>query len=149
MPVAISRVIADAVRKEKAAERFYADAAAKAAEPGAREFLLRLAREEARHAELLSGRGVADFLASEPPASQDLRIVEFLERRSIGPKASFQDVLIFAIKREHASFSAYQALAEAANDDPVRKLFRRLAQEERTHRNRLETLYDEVVFVEN
>lgn len=149
MAVSIDRVVADAVRKEESAEKFYAKAAAEAEEPGARELLARLAREEARHAELLRGKGVQEFLASNPPATNDLRIAEFLEKRKVGTRASYQDVLIFAIKRENSSYRAYQALAEASSDEPVRKLFRRLAQEERTHRNKLEELYDDAIFVEN
>lgn len=149
MSVSISRVVMDAIRKEDAARLFYEKAAAAAAEPGARELLLRLAREEARHAELLRGKGVAEFLASNPPATNDLRIAEFLESRKVGAKASFQDVLIYAIKREDRSFRAYQALAEATSDEAARKLFRRLAQEERKHRNSLEELYDDVIFAEN
>jgi len=149
MSVSISRVITDAVRKEDAAKLFYEKAAAAAEEPGARELLLRLAREEARHAELLRGKGVAEFLAANPPATNDLRISEFLESRKVGAKASFQDVLIYAIKREDKSFRAYQALAESTSDEAARKLFRRLAQEERKHRNSLEELYDDVIFAEN
>ena len=149
MAVSIGRVVADAIRKEAAAEKFYAKASAEAEEPGARELLARLAREEARHAELLRGKGVQEFLDSAPPATNDLRIAEFLEKRKLGARASYQDVLIFAIKREDCSYRAYQALAQSCGEETARRLFRRLAQEERTHRNKLEELYDDAIFVEN
>lgn len=149
MAVSISRVIAEAIRKEESARKFYEKAAAEAEESAARQLLGRLAQEEARHAELLRGKGVEEFLGSNPPATSDLRIAEFLQKRGLGSRASFQDVLIFAIKREDGSFRAYQALAEACGDETGRKLFRRLAQEERAHRNKLEELYDDVIFVEN
>jgi len=53
------------------------------------------------------------------------------------------------MKREAASFESYRALAEATENRQTRRLFRRLAQEERLHRNRLERVYDDVIFAED
>ena len=149
MDVTLKRVIAEAIKKEVEAQRFYGRWARDAQHPAAREMLGFLAKEEAGHEALLRGKGVERFLKSQPPKIQDLRIAEFLAPQKIAPAASFQQVLIHAMKREDAAFWAYQALAEAAQSGRARELFRRLAQEERVHRNRLEELYDDVIFVED
>ena len=149
MKVALTRVIRNAIRKEQQARDLYIKAHKLAQDPATRTLLDSLAGEEASHAALLRGEGLQAFLASKPPPIQDLRITEFLVPRKLSPQATFQDVLIYAMKREAGSYWAYQALAESAEDGPTRRLFRRLAQEERLHRNRLERVYDDVIFAED
>ena len=149
MKVALAKVIKDAIRKEHQARDLYIKARKFAEDPATRTLLDSLAAEETGHAALLSGKGLTAFLASKPPPIEDLRITEFLVPRKLSAHAAFQDVLIYAMKREAASFWAYQALAEATGDGPTRRLFRRLAQEERLHRNRLERVYDDVIFAED
>ncbi len=149
MKAALGRVIRNAIRKEQQARNLYLRASKLAQDPATRTLLDSLAGEEASHAALLRGKGVQAFLASKPPPIQDLRITEFLVPRKLAAQATFQDVLVYAMKREAASYWAYQALAETAEDGPARRLFRRLAQEERLHRNRLERVYDDVIFAEN
>jgi len=149
MKVALARVIRNAIRKEQQARDLYVRAHKLARDPATRTLLESLAGEEATHAAILRGKGLAAFLASKPPPVEDLRITEFLVPRKLSPQATFQDVLVCAMKREAASYGAYQALAEAAEDGPTRRLFRRLAQEERLHRNRLERVYDDVIFAED
>ena len=131
------------------ARALYIKARKLAQDPVTKTLLDSLAGEEASHAALLSGKSLKTFLASKPPSIQDLRITEFLVPRKLSAQATFQDVLIYAMKREAASFWMYQALAEATEDGPARRLFRRLAQEERLHRNRLERVYDDVIFAED
>ena len=149
MSVPVKSILQTAIRKERSARAFYLKAARSTRDAASKKLLSDLADEEARHADILSGEGVKNFLASEPPAITDLRIEEFLTPKRVSPKASFQDVLIYAIKREAASYRAYQTLAEAAGDASTCRVFRRLANEERRHRNRLEKLYDDVIFREN
>jgi len=149
MKIALTRVIRNAIRKEQQARNLYIRARKLAQDPATRTLLDSLAGEEASHAALLRGNGLKAFLASKPPPIQDLRITEFLVPRTLSVQATFQEVLIYAMKREAGSYWAYQALAEAAEDGPTRRLFRRLAQEERLHRNRLERVYDDVIFAED
>ncbi|MGO8705650.1 MAG: ferritin family protein [Candidatus Brocadiia bacterium] len=149
MKAALTRVVRNAIRKEQQARNLYLRARKLAQDPATRTLLDSLAGEEASHAALLRGEGLKAFLASQPPPIQDLRITEFLVPRKLSSQATFQDVLVYAMKREAASYWAYQALAETAEDGPARRLFRRLAQEERLHRNRLERVYDDVIFAED
>jgi rubrerythrin len=149
MKVALSRVIRTAIRKEVQARDLYLRARKLAEDPAVRTLLDSLAGEEASHAALLRGRALKAFVASNPPPVEDLRITEFLTPQKLSAQATFQEVLIYALKREAASFWMYQALAEETEDGPTRWLFRRLAQEERLHRNRLERVYDDVIFAED
>jgi rubrerythrin len=149
MRVTLARVIRNAVRKEQQARGLYLRARKLAQDPATKTLLDSLASEEASHAALLRGRALKKFLASRPPPVQDLRVTEFLVPRKLSARATFQDVLIYAMKREAGSFWTYQALAETTEDGQTRRLFRHLAQEERLHRNRLERVYDDVIFAED
>ncbi len=149
MARSVRKVIADAIKKEHEARKLYLSAKRKAGDPAAKRLLDSLARQEARHAAVLRGKRVSQFLASDPPAIQDLRITEFLVPTKLTPQSSFQEVLIYAMKREESSFWLYHALSEAASNKRTRNLFRRLAEDERLHRNRLEKLYDDVIYRED
>lgn len=149
MKVDIRALIEDAASKEDEAQHFYLNLMETARDPSARKLLSELAADEKQHAKILRGGDVEAFLKTQPPAIQDLRITEFLAPKKLTPNGSFQDVLIHAMKREDASFWAYRALSESTDDNTAQRLFRRLADEERAHRNKLEKLYDDVIFAED
>jgi len=149
MARSVRDILAGAVRKEREAQRLYRSARRQARNPAARRLLDSLARQEARHAALLRGKQVERSLAPAPARIQDLRITEFLMATDLRPDSSLQEVPIYAMKREESSFWLYHALAERAADKRTRNLFRRLAEEERLHRNRLEKSYDDLTHQED
>ncbi|MCD6521128.1 MAG: hypothetical protein J7M05_14525 [Anaerolineae bacterium] len=58
-------------------------------------------------------------------------------------------MLIVAGKREKASHDLYAALAQVTEDPETVQLFEFLANEELTHKNRVESLYEELVYQDN
>jgi rubrerythrin len=58
-------------------------------------------------------------------------------------------VLIVAMHREKSSHEFYSTMAEIAEEEASRSLFGFLAQEELAHKNKVESLYDEVVYQDN
>jgi rubrerythrin len=150
--ISLRSVLQRAAAKERAAHRLYAGFAARVDDASARGLLLDLAREEQRHVRIMSGlakgrRKLPDEKVSGVAA--DLHITEYLRPVSLSPKASFQQVLIYAMKREGQALEAYRAMAEAVSDPRVRKACRFLAGQERAHKLRLERFYDDVVYREN
>ncbi len=57
--------------------------------------------------------------------------------------------MIYAAKREKSTYEYYNSFALGLEGTDVGELFSRLAQEELTHKNKLEREYDEYVLTEN
>ena len=145
----LHHILAEAIPEEQKAQRKYLVLAERAVDASAKVLLEGLADEEAKHQALLQGLTADEHLATKVPKVQDLRISDFLADRDIGPSATFQEVLVHAAKQEGAAFRTYQAQSLKAEDTDVRDLFERLAAQEKTHKARLETLYDDVILRED
>jgi len=79
----------------------------------------------------------------------DLKITDYLVEAPLAADSDLQDVLIVAGKREKSSHDLYAALAEVAEDEDTRKVFRFLANEEAAHKNQVESLYEQLILREN
>lgn len=149
----IETILKTAIQREVDAYTLYSNAA-KIAEPGPAVGILQdLAAQEMGHRAKLEGllNGQVFKVLSKGQQRQvvDLKITDYLIEEPLGPDSDFQDVLIVAGKREKASYELYEALARVATDDQTRQLFIYLANEELTHKRRVENLYDELVYREN
>ncbi|MEA1971819.1 MAG: ferritin family protein [Candidatus Cloacimonadota bacterium] len=80
---------------------------------------------------------------------QDLKLSDYLIEKEPSPEMDYQDILIIAMKREEASTNLYKGLAQAVTNNELKKLFKRLAQEEAEHKFRFENIYDEFVLTDN
>jgi rubrerythrin len=78
---------------------------------------------------------------------EDYRIADHLVARPLGPDATFQDVCIFAAKKEQQSHELYRDLA-AQNTGDARDLLEAMAKDELRHKNLVEGWYEEVVYQE-
>jgi rubrerythrin len=149
----VEDIIKVAIQREIDAYTLYSNAA-KTVEAGpAVEILQDLAAQEVGHRTklegLLNGKVFKVLSKGQQRQVADLKITDYLVEEPLGPDSDFQDVLIVAGKREKASHELYEALARVATDDETRQLFTYLANEELTHKRRVENLYDELVYREN
>lgn len=144
-----SEIVADAIEKERAAQELYASTAAKTSDKVARTLLEALADDERRHEELLRAAQKEELEQQSIPEWGDLHVTDHLEAEELTPDASFQEILIYAAKREENARQTYEALAQSSNDEADKRLFERLAADEKGHKYRLERLYDDVVLREN
>ena len=112
-----------------------------------------MATEEVKHKEklqaLLAGDTTRIIAVSKRGQIDDLKLAEYLVTRPLDPKANLQDVLIVAMHREKSSHEFYSTMAEIAEEASSKTLFGFLAQEELAHKNKVESLYDEVVYQDN
>ena len=117
--------------------------------PGLKELLLELQEEEKKHKSLLEGitdQKIARFEIKKVP---DLKISDYLTEETPAEGMTFQDLLIFAAKKEQEAVDLYSNLEENAEDDELKKLFQFLAQQEKAHKLKLEKEYEEHVLEED
>lgn len=138
-----------AVSMEEESISLYASAQDKVVNPGSRQFLKELVVEEQTHKDkILQAMWDPDKIEEVGPLDKevlDLKIVDGLEPASLSPEADYQDILIYAAKREKATHDFYIALAMKYKDKQIGNLFSQLAQEELKYKYRLETEYDDYV----
>ncbi|NLG50461.1 MAG: ferritin family protein [Chloroflexi bacterium] len=149
----IEDILKTAIRREIDAYTLYSNAAKNAQAGPAAEILRDLAAQEVGHRNklegLLNGKVFKALSKGQQRQIVDLKITDYLIDVPLTSDSDFQDVLIVAGKREKASHELYEALARIAPSDETRQLFTYLANEELTHKRRVESLYDELVYREN
>lgn len=138
-----------ALRMEEESIQLYTSAQDKALNPSSKEFLKELVKEEEKHKKKI--REVMKYpervkeIGSSETKIRDLRIVDWLEDVSLSPEADYQQILIYAGKREKETHDFYVELAKRYKNKHIGKLFAKLAQEELKHKYRLEQEYDNVI----
>jgi rubrerythrin len=150
---AIQDILRTAIQRENDAYALYNSASEKVDAASAREMLQDLAAQEVGHRRrlegLLAGRVFRVLSVDQQRKVTDLKITDYLVEEPLADDSDIQDVLIVAGKREKGSHDLYAALAQVADDADTAKLFEFLAAEELTHKNRVESLYEDLVLKEN
>ncbi|MDD3827730.1 MAG: ferritin family protein [Anaerolineaceae bacterium] len=147
----IEEILTEAIQGEVESYELYTNAATMVKAPHIKETLLELAQEELGHKAMLENmlahpaslrRGVKR-LRSEP--IQDYKVGDHLVVKPLTPDSTFQDVLIFASRKEQQSHELYRDLAEE-NEGEIRDLFEAMARDELRHKDLVERWYEEVVY---
>jgi len=149
----IDQILKRAIEFEEQARDFYLDAVNRVKQPHIKDALRDLAQEEVKHKDrlqtLLDGDTQTLVAVQKRGQIQDLKLAEYLVSSPLDQDATFQDVLVVAMHREQSSHEFYSTMATIAGEPATRDLFEFLAEEELAHKNKVETLYDEVVYQEN
>lgn len=138
-------VLQFAIRKEHDARELYLMFRDMVRDPGAKSLLQELAEQELGHRNMLEKAlrdGQTEGLFGKREV-KDLKIGDFLFAEPIGPNSSPQDVMIFAIKNEEASYNLYATMADNYAGSPIEPVFSKLAKEELHHKETLEAQYEE------
>ncbi len=148
----VTEILEKAIQFEQEAHEFYTGASQMVDLPHVKDILEELAAEEIKHKdklqELMAGDVERIVAAGRQRQIVDLKIADYLASRPLDKKASFQDVLIVAMQREKSAHDFYSRMQDVTGDKSTQNLFHFLAQEELVHKNRVETIYDEVVYQE-
>jgi rubrerythrin len=145
----LADILAVATEFERTARDFYADLATRVSK-NIRYLVEELAEEEQRHYDLFTELRERPDLEQQietmvdTPASNG-KFSDCIHLPVLGDKPDDQQVLQYALGREHAAMEQYHALAQSSPPGPIRDLFRFLADEETEHKNELEKIYYEVV----
>jgi rubrerythrin len=145
-----NEIIAFAIDKEQEAVELYSDLAGRAQSPSGKILFKELADMERGHKTKLEKLDMGYFSSQDLKQPEDLKIADYLVDVELTPDATYQDIVLFAAKREKAAFDLYTDLARIYTTIPdVKKIFDVLAQEEAYHKLKLEREYDEVVYKED
>jgi len=134
---------------EQVARDFYTDLIPKVSKR-IRYLAEELAAEEQRHFELFNKLSKRDDLSTEIETeiarpTTDSKFSDSLHIPKLGDNPDDQEVLQFAMGREHTAMEHYTELAKTTPAGPIRDLFSYLANEETKHKIELEKLYYEIV----
>ena len=146
----IEAVIQRAIQLEIEAETLYTNAAAAIKDDAVRQRLQEMAAQERGHKskleDVLTGNVRWAIRRSKAEPVTDLRLSDHLTGGSLDPNADYQDVLLFAARREKTAYEFYKTMAEMVEDKLTQNLFELLATEEMRHKYILEKTYEEVVY---
>lgn len=146
----IEAVLKRAIQIEEESMTLYSNAAQSVKDDAVRQRLMELAAQERGHKtkleDVLAGNVRWAIRRSKAESVTDLRLSDHLVGGSLDPDADYQEVLLFAARREKAAHDFYQAMGELIEDKLTQNLFEMLAQEELRHKYVLEKTYEEVVY---
>ncbi len=134
---------------EKEAAELYTKLIGMAKKPNAKTMFQELAAEEVKHRRFFEG--LREDQVPDLPIRKvtDLMISNYLVDVQFKPDMEYQDILIFAMKREESSVRLYTDMASKIQEPEMNKLLKFMAQEEAKHKLRLETEYDKNVLRED
>jgi rubrerythrin len=142
-------IINFAIDKEREAILFYEDLATKVKDPIMKDTVLSMADEERKHERLLRDLTPKKIQFVRQPSQEDLRLSNYLVETTFSKDATYQELLIIAMKREEKSYALYSELERRASDEATRKVFTLLKGEELKHKARLEKEYEKHVMWED
>ena len=150
--MAFSDIIGQAVAFEAEAYDFYDKAIDIVTSEQARTILRELrAEEEAHKAKLEEVLAKGPSWAVSTGKSEeivDLKIGEFALPGELTTSSDFQDALLIAIKREEASYDFYHKMVGLVSAE-AKPVFEFLANEEAKHKNKVQDIYDQLVYRDN
>ncbi|TET58523.1 hypothetical protein E3J51_00890 [Candidatus Bathyarchaeota archaeon] len=146
-------ILEGAIKIEEQSYALYKMAQGKVKYQSSKKFLEELAQEEVMHKEklisIMDNEKKISELSLQASKTQDLKIVDVMRETTISDDADYQRILIYAAKREKSTYDYYKSLALGLEGTEVGTLFSKLAQEELSHKNKLEREYDEYILKEN
>jgi rubrerythrin len=149
----VEEILREAIQGEVESYELYTNAVDLVRMEHIKTLLRELAQEELGHKAALENllanpdRVHAQVHALQAETVEDYKIADHLIARPLGPDSSFQDVCIFAAKKEQQSHQLYRNLA-AQNTGQIGELLEAMAKDELRHKNLVESWYEEVVYQE-
>ena len=144
-------IINYAIGKEQDAIDFYTEVAEKVKVKTVAEELLKIKAMEEGHKKKLENIDLEKFVAStrKDRDIMDLKIADYVQKDTVTPDMTWQDVLNIAMHREFDAMKLYQNLAQSTSDPAVSELFEQLALDEKEHKLFFEKKWDDDILTEN
>ena len=143
------KIIEFAIAREEDAIQAYGEMSGRAKVPGLKNLLLELQSEEKNHKKLLEGINKNELMNLEIKDVLDLKISDYLVEEPLSENVTFQDLLIFAAKKEQKAVELYTVMRDRLDQPEFIKLFDYLIEQEKNHKLKLETEYDDSVYQED
>ncbi len=143
----VSAILDRAIANEEAAAAFYRQAAASVADAGTRDALEALMRDEEQHKQLIE-----EFRSGARPLPEGMAaggsLVESFGTPDFSADLSPADAFLLAAQKEKLAVEFYENWAKLYPDGPERELLRRLAEIERHHKAKVESMFANAAFPE-
>jgi len=143
----LDEILRFAIRKEADTAAFYRMAAERS-DPGIKKAFEELAKEEEGHKKKLEEFDRKKIEKMELKEVKGLGLSEIMEDVPYSSEMSYADLLRMAIKNEEKSQKLYVSTSKLVTEPILKKLLLVLSQEESTHKERLEKIYDSEVLKE-
>ena len=138
-------IVQFAIQREIESVDFYNKAGKMVKHSGTKELFSDFMKQEEGHRkkleEVKSGKIVLGKIEKVP----NLKISDYLVDATLKPEISFAEILRIAMKREERSVKLYTDLNEKNEDEPLKRLFTFLVQEESKHKYAIEKIYDDEI----
>jgi len=147
----ISKLLEAAMYKEVAANAFYSQAAKNIDDPGAKKLLKELADAEMKHLNTFKElrQDKIKSLKWHSDKAANLKKSEYLTGGENLEGAGLQDIIIFAIKQEQLSIEFYSQLMSVFRNLEAKKLCQWLVSEETGHKLKLESFYNDFLYLQD
>jgi rubrerythrin len=149
----VEEVLREAIQGEIESQQLYTDAVNIVQAEHVKQALRELVQEELGHQVALEkmlanpSRMRYDVRKLQEETVEDYKIGDHLVVQPLGPSSTFQDICIFAAKKEQQSYQLYRDMA-TQNEGELRDLLEAMAKDELRHKNLVEGWYEEVVYQE-
>ena len=140
----LDEILKFAIRKEADAAAFYKMAADRS-NPGVKKTFKELAKEEEGHKKKLEKFDLKKMGQVPLKKTRGLGMSEMMEDVPFSSDMSYADLLRMAIKNEEKSQRLYLSTEKRVAEPSLKKLLLILAQEESTHKEKLEKIYDKEI----
>jgi rubrerythrin len=151
----IEKALQTGVTMEEGAYHLYMNASKIVTSSGSKQMLVELAQDEQKHMEYFSKalkdplKVVADAQTALKKTIKNLGITDPLKEPSLSPDASYQEVLLYAIKSEQTANTFYLSLAKEFQGNSIANVWESFAKQEAGHKQKLEKEYDDVILADN
>jgi len=138
-------IITYAIEKEKQAVAFYEDLSRHERSSDIKDTFQSFVKDEQKHVYILtnySKKNIADYKVKK---IQDLQRSDYIVDMDYEPGMAYPDILRLAMKREEKAVKLYEDLSKQMEIGENKKLFDVLAQEEKKHKLKIETIFDDLM----
>ena len=145
----IDEILEFAVAMEDASWRFYTDWAEKSDNEAISTVFREFAGEELKHKKLIEDVRAGEKELKARHGVTDLKLADHYVKPQPSSTMSYQQALLVAIEREVAAIELYMHLTSICVEGSLCTIFDALADEEKKHKLKLETIYDDNFMMED
>ena len=139
----VDEILEYAIAMEETAWKFYSDWAGKTENEAISTVFREFAGEELKHKKLIEDVRAGDRELKARHDVADLKLSDKYVTPQPSTSMSYQDALLVAIDREVAAIGLYTHLTTVCVEESLCSVFDALADEEKKHKLKLETIYDD------
>ncbi|MEE9605353.1 MAG: ferritin family protein [Candidatus Scalindua sp.] len=144
----VGAILKKAVKKKNESFLLYKNAANCVKDAHLKTVLNKFAEDELRHEQAIKNFNIDGLKKQKIEIEETSRqwISGYLNGRSLRDYSDFEDVLLYAVKREKIAFEFYSNMSRLINNPDLEKLFTWLAQEESKHKEDVEAFFWDAIY---